>query len=635
MTVTSRAAGLLLVLLAACQPGEAPHPSSPALGLAISGAVSGAAGTVTIQATGPTAATAQTDVDGRFTLRDLRRGLYTLTVLAPRTLAFAPAQRQVALLDRDVAGQDFAGSEVAVLQGTVSGPGAAGATVTLRGPVDREVVASAAGYYRLEALPAGTYAVAASSPGHGYAPVSALVTVPAGAVTTRDFSSAVQAGGHAIAGAVVGPAAGNVLLTLSGDATGQTLSDAAGHWRFDGLADGTYQVTADPVAGYLWQERWRQVALAGADATGLDFTEVAPKVARFAYVAAMDGTFTSYVIHQFAVGAGGALTALTPATVATGGAGATVADPSGRWLYALGQASGTISQFAIGADGALTPLPTPTVTGLVNPMLLAMDPRGRWLWVHESAGTLRRYTVEADGLLGGPATYTVGGAVDLVPHPGGDHLYVVGTGAVNHYQVAADGALTLASPSGVGPPAALAPVPAFARMTFDPAGRFAYASAAAPVGGSPGWLLTYAVAADGTMTSAGSPISAQSYSQTAFGPQQVAVDASGRFAWVAPRIAYYASSGVARYTLGSDGQPALIGLYDTFPLPGGAPQVCPANLAPDPSGTRLYAASALANTANAAAAQVAWYDVGADGALTVGGSLPIGLSAQSLTLVSY
>jgi len=644
MPVTSRTAGLLLVALAACQPGEAPHPSSPALGLTISGSVSGAGGTVTVRASGPVSASAQTDLAGQYQLIDLPRGVYTLTVLAPRTLAFAPGSRQVTLLDRGVAGQDFAGSTVALLEGTVSGAGAAGATVTLRGPVSRTVASTAAGYYRFDDLPGGTYSVAAASAGFGYTPVSALVTVVAGLVTTRDFTSAAQAGNHTIAGSVVGGAPAGVLLTLSGDASGQTLSDGDGHYRFDGLADGDYQVAVDPVAGYLWQARSRPATLAGADVTGLDFTEVAPKVARFAYVLAQPGQSVSWVIHQYAVGVDGALTPLTPATVDAGGAGPTVADPSGRWFYALSMAtSGAISQWVIGADGALTPLATPTVTGLSSPRLLAMDPKGRWLWVHEQAGTLWRYTIGADGALTSPTSTVVGGAVELVAHPSGDHLYVVSSGAVNHYLVAASGALTLASPAGVGVPASLTPVPRISRMTLDPTGKYAYLSAFdtfnPPAPSDPhylGWLLPYAVDAAGTMSSVGSPVSAQGYSQINFGPQQVAVDASGRFAWVAPDgSAYYAASGVARYALGTDGLPTLLGVYDPLPLFNGQGLICPARLAPDPGGTRLYAASSVVNGAYEASARVAWFDIRADGGVSYGGDLPIGLMAQSLTLVSY
>ena len=629
MTTPSRIAGLLLLMLAACQPGAAPHPSSPATGLGIAGTVSGV-GAVTVRATGPTTASATTDFAGRFSLRDLPRGLYTLSVLAPRTYAFAPASRQVVLLDRDVDGQDFAGSVVAVLQGAVTGPGAAGATVTLQGPAARQVACNAAGFYRVDGLPAGSYALAAGQAGFGYAPVSTLVTLAPGGVTTVDFTSSAQAGAHAIAGAVVGGAPAGVTLTLSGAAGGQTLSDAEGHYRFAGLPDGAYRVVAEPVAGYLWRSRWRPATLAGADLAGLDFTQVVPATPRFAYVVSQAIGAVNFVIHQYAVLPDGALAPLTPGTVDSGAAGPLAADPAGRWLYALDTASsGRIAQFAIGADGALSPLSPAAVTGLSSPRLLAMDPKGRWLWAHNSAtGTLFRYALGADGALTYEASVTVGGALDLVLDASGAHLYLLSGGGVAHYLVGADGTLTAATPA-----LAVAPAPAadaaMARMTLDPSGQFAYVTAARWVGGSPGWLLTYAVDAGGTMTSAGAPVVSLGFSTINFGPQQVLVEPSGRFAWVAPDgRAPWPSTTVYFYALGLDGLP----VWTNTSLGQGI--TCPALLAANPAGTRVYVAGPVVNGQSAAGATVGWFDVGADGSLTLGAAQPIGLQAQSILLVS-
>jgi hypothetical protein len=168
-------------------------------------------------------------------------------------------------------------------------------------------------------------------------------------------------------------------------------------------------------------------------------------------------------------------------------------------------------------------------------------------------------------------------------------------------------------------------------MTLDPRGEFAYvtgANASTPAQYA-GWLFTFAVGADGALSSAGAPVRALYYSQISFGPQEVVVLPSGRFAYVAPDgQAYFASSQLAPFALGLDGLPAP--LTASF----AAPLFCPAHLAPAPSGDRLYAAAAVVNGSYASQAQVGWIDVNADGTLTLAGALPIGLAAQSITLVT-
>ena len=65
------------------------------------------------------------------------------------------------------------------------------------------------------------------------------------------------------------------------------------------------------------------------------------------------------VVHQFAINAGGALTALSPAPAPTGlgNSGNSVAiDPSGQYVYVTNDIDNTVSQYSIGAGGELTPL---------------------------------------------------------------------------------------------------------------------------------------------------------------------------------------------------------------------------------------------------------------------------------------
>ena len=69
------------------------------------------------------------------------------------------------------------------------------------------------------------------------------------------------------------------------------------------------------------------------------------------------GNSSSNNISQYAIGAGGALSPLTPAAVATGMFPVALAiDPSGRWLYSANTNSAEVGLFSIGNSGALAPL---------------------------------------------------------------------------------------------------------------------------------------------------------------------------------------------------------------------------------------------------------------------------------------
>lgn len=77
-----------------------------------------------------------------------------------------------------------------------------------------------------------------------------------------------------ISGAVSGSAA---TLTLSGDATGSTTTDANGNYVFSGLANGSYTVTPSQ-SGYTFSPPSASVTLNGASITGVNFTATAVTV---------------------------------------------------------------------------------------------------------------------------------------------------------------------------------------------------------------------------------------------------------------------------------------------------------------------------------------------------------------------
>lgn len=79
----------------------------------------------------------------------------------------------------------------------------------------------------------------------------------------------------------------------------------------------------------------------------------------FAYVANANNN----TVSQYAIGLGGGLTALNPATVSTGNdLQSFTVDPSDRFAYVANMGDNTVSQYTIGADGALAPISPATVS---------------------------------------------------------------------------------------------------------------------------------------------------------------------------------------------------------------------------------------------------------------------------------
>ncbi len=72
---------------------------------------------------------------------------------------------------------------------------------------------------------------------------------------------------------VGGPLTG-ATVTLTGDASAATTTDASGNYTFSGLSNGSYTVTPS-LAGYTFSPTSSPVTISGANRTGQDFTGIA------------------------------------------------------------------------------------------------------------------------------------------------------------------------------------------------------------------------------------------------------------------------------------------------------------------------------------------------------------------------
>jgi DNA-binding beta-propeller fold protein YncE len=101
-----------------------------------------------------------------------------------------------------------------------------------------------------------------------------------------------------------------------------------------------------------------------------------------AYVA----NFDDNTVSMYNIGAGGALSTISPATVSTGGTQPAFLrfDPTGHHLYVTDFSQGnlgTVSHYTVDANGMLTPANPFTIATGKGPSMIALDRTGRFAYV--------------------------------------------------------------------------------------------------------------------------------------------------------------------------------------------------------------------------------------------------------------
>jgi len=234
----------------------------------------------------------------------------------------------------------------------------------------------------------------------------------------------------------------------------------------------------------------------------------------YAYVANYgDGT-----VSQYRIGAGGALSPLTPAATVgpptgTSNPAALAVDPTNSYVYVVNYGSNNVSQWAIGTGGALTPLANPTVAAGAKPTAIAFDPvlgtngSPNYVYVTNSAdNTVSEYRVTTGGGLTPLSTSSIktglaptGIAID----PTGKYLYVTNDtdATVSQYSIdATTGVLTsigaAVATQGVGP----------SSIVVDPTSQYVYVADRGTVTGAgvtldPATTLSmFSIGANGALT---------------------------------------------------------------------------------------------------------------------------------------
>ena len=153
------------------------------------------------------------------------------------------------------------------INGNITGPGGAGATLALSGAEALTTTADASGNYSFNGVVNGTYTITPSNSGVTFTPLAQSVTINGGVVTGVNFT-AVVTNPLSISGTITGGAGATV--NLGGATSTSTTADASGKYSFGGLLNGSYSVT--PVEpGFIFNPGTVALVLTGANAAGVNF----------------------------------------------------------------------------------------------------------------------------------------------------------------------------------------------------------------------------------------------------------------------------------------------------------------------------------------------------------------------------
>ena len=161
------------------------------------------------------------------------------------------------------------------ISGTITGDIQAGVTMTISGPVSKTTATNSSGNYSFTGLSNGTYTVTPSLTGYTFTPTSRQVQISGANVTGIDFVASKVTYTYSISGTITGDIQAGVTIAISGPVSKTTATNSSGNYSFTGLSNGTYTVTPS-LSGYSFSPSSKQVTIAGANVTGIDF--VASKI---------------------------------------------------------------------------------------------------------------------------------------------------------------------------------------------------------------------------------------------------------------------------------------------------------------------------------------------------------------------
>jgi len=274
---------------------------------------------VTVSVSGDSTGTAVTDASGNYSFILAGNGDYTLTP-SKANYWFAPSAVSTTTLSGAWTGNDFAATaSTYTVSGTVTlgGNAMSGVTVSVTGSVSSSTVTDASGNYSFILAGDGNYTLTPSKRNYWFAPGSVSTTTLSGSWTGNNFSATLSTytasgtitqGAHALAG---------VTVTLSGDSTASTVTDASGNYSFTLDGDGDYTVTPSKTNYWFAPGAVSTTTLSGAWSN--DFT----------------ATLSTYTIRGTVSVGGGYLSGAT-ISITGDASSSTVTDSHGYYSFVMG-----------------------------------------------------------------------------------------------------------------------------------------------------------------------------------------------------------------------------------------------------------------------------------------------------------
>ena len=201
----------------------------------------------------------------------------------------------------------FAKTTTHTIAGTITGPGAAGATVTLGGSASATTTTDSNGNYSFNGVADGSYTVTPTETSFAFTPASQTVAISGGHNLGVTFTSA--AVGYAVSGTVTG--APGITVTLTGTNTLSTTADSSGNFTFVAVPNGNYTMTPAGL-GFNVSPSSQNIIVNGAPVSGLTF----------------NATVLVYSISGTISGGAGATVTLTGSTTSS-----TTVDSSGNYSF--------------------------------------------------------------------------------------------------------------------------------------------------------------------------------------------------------------------------------------------------------------------------------------------------------------
>jgi hypothetical protein len=223
-----------------------------------------------------------TDATGSYTITGIPAGTYTIKAINPG-YDFTPYQGVVTVGGQTTSGINLTGTATpplpsGILSGTVSrvsvGTGIEGAFVTVY-DAENKLVSSAEtdadGHYEAQYLPAGTCSVKVD---YGYVDIAQAqnVVVANDQTTTQDFSVSIGSISGNVAYSDLFPAIGVMLTAKSGSQTYSAKTGSDGHYAFNNILPGTYQINLFINGHFELRQIDNIVVSANSDITGQNFT---------------------------------------------------------------------------------------------------------------------------------------------------------------------------------------------------------------------------------------------------------------------------------------------------------------------------------------------------------------------------